>query len=164
MFRSFEAITADIGTELKETAKRIYTTGMSIAIIIAVLTVLGGFISAISYESFDVLLICIISAGLELLIALSTLHLITINLYARGEIVHLLKGKETPDSVKPAPVSVSVEVKPATAKDAPATSAPKKKDTTVPVVMTDGTWMCPCGKTNASYVSSCSCGRSKWDS
>ena len=102
-------ITQDIGQELKETARRIYVRGMwfyIILLIIESIIVVAGFVinvvDAISndfefisdyvfYNLFLPLIVFILAVVIEYLVITGIIHLITINLYAKGEIVHLLK-------------------------------------------------------------------------
>lgn len=104
MFRDFEDVTKDIGTELKETARRIYTRCQVIAFLIAIVAVISGIVLAIDLGEFGVLLYFLLGAAAELLIFLGVAHLITINLYAKGELVHLVRHINDPSQQIPVPV------------------------------------------------------------
>ena len=51
-------------------------------------------------------------------------------------------------------------------RDAPSISSVKQQVSQIPVKeksFDDGSWICTCGRRNASYISSCACGKSKHD-
>ena len=103
MFRDFEDITKDVGTELKETARRIYNRCQVVAFLLAVIAVITGIVMAVDSESFSVFILFLVGAAAELLVFLGVAHLITINLYAKGELVHLVRHINDPAQQIPAP-------------------------------------------------------------
>ena len=184
--KSFENMTRDIGKELKETARRIYVRSLwflLITIIIETIVVIGAAFD--SDEPFAYIMLLPFGILFECLIVMGAIHLITINLYAKGEIVHLLRKNGGNDAIEEAPVPAMPKTldrsqvlgqlkKPK--KDNPLKTPVNHKENiqkiaekmfvqekvTEPVHL-DDTWICgSCGAENAMKYSQCKkCGKFK---
>lgn len=95
MFRSFEDITSNIGAEFKNTARLVCQRAKIFVYILAVLTLIIGIVIAIDHGSFGVFIAFVAGSLFELAIFMSTVYLITINLYGKGEVIHLLAGSQS---------------------------------------------------------------------
>lgn len=104
MFRSFDEITNDIGSELKFAAGIIYSASIFLCAIVAILEIFGGIALLFVAESFWGILGIIIGtiAGIafEIVIIMFTAYLITILLYSKGETVHLLNKIADPEKTE----------------------------------------------------------------
>ena len=156
--RSFNDISKDIGAELKAAAERIYRIGNLIQLIILIAGVLGGVITFFDTEEFVFFLAIAGGALVEFLIARGIIYLISVRLYAEGEKVHLLKRNGDAPAKETPPVVVKTTAAPAP-KEYPASFGQANMSQPAPA----GSWRCSCGRVNASYVSSCTCGKNKRD-
>lgn len=153
----FESISGDVGSELKVSAERIHRVGMRIEAVILVLGMIGAVITGISEGDIVPFLIIGSSVTVEYLIACGIISSVAMHRYAKGEQIHLLQ--QVAENTSPAQ-----EAKP----EAPAPVRVVKNnasfvyETPANQPAAEG-WKCACGRTNASYVSSCACGRSKRD-
>ena len=98
--RDFDDITKDVGQELKDTARRIYTGGIKLYKILLVVELVFLVIESVWLIVNDlgaipsVMLYCVayvFAAVLQYYLFVGIIHRITIGMYAKGEIVHMLK-------------------------------------------------------------------------
>ena len=160
--RSFDNISKDIGAELKAAAERIYRIGNLIQLIILIVGVLGGVITLFDTEEFIFFLAIAGGALVEFLIARGIIYMISVRLYAEGEKVHLLKRNGDAAAKETSPAVVKTTATPASTpapKTYPASFGQANMSQPAPA----GSWRCSCGRVNASYVSSCTCGKNKRD-
>jgi len=153
----FESISDDVGSELKASAQRIFLVGLRIEAVILVLGMIGAVITGISEGDIVPFLIVGSSVTVEYLIACGIIRSVAMHRYAKGEQIQLLE--QLVENTSPA-----AEAKP----EAPApvrvvkNNASFDYNTPANQPAAEG-WKCACGRTNASYVSNCTCGRTKWD-
>lgn len=153
----FEEISNDVSGELKASAERIHRVGMRIELVILILGMIGAAFSAIGEGEIAPFLIIGSGVVVEYLIGCGIISSVAMHRYAKGEQIHLLQ--QVVENTSPAP-----EAKP----EAPAPVRVVKSndsfiyDAPANQPAADG-WKCACGRTNAGYVSNCTCGRTKWD-
>lgn len=154
---NFDRISGDVGRELKVSAERIHRVGMRIEMVILILGMVGAAIAAIGEGEIVPFLIIGSGVVVEYLIGCGIISSVAMHRYAKGEQIHLLQ--QVAENTSPAQ-----EAKP----EAPAPVRVVKNnasfvyETPANQPAAEG-WKCACGRTNASYVSSCTCGRTKWD-
>ena len=159
-----EEQTADVGNRLKIVAKRVMKNAFIIAIILAVLEVIGGLISWIAVDDWTGIFIFvggIVAAAVEIPVLIGIAQIIMLCLYAKGESVQLLHMiADEPNSAQPK-ADVILETKKT---DKAKSVIPETKRTnTVKPVIPQGveTWKCQCENVNPAYLSTCNCGLSK---
>lgn len=119
----FEDIRNDVGQELKDTAEGMYQKAVTIVFILGVIELIGGLILAINVESFAIFLYAVIALVIEALIIMAAARLWAMQLYAKGEQIHLLRTLTQQGGVPAAPVGF-VPTQPAAQPKAPAQAAP----------------------------------------
>lgn len=156
--RQFDEITKDIGKTIKETARSIFVTAnwsFFVFCIIEIIFTIGVIID--DDELFGLVILLPIALAVEYLIFYKIVHLITIKLYAKGEIVHLLKKDSSDDSAQ------KTDTKPATTqenniKPAIIQEADKKTEnhTQAEKAVVPDTWVCKiCSTHNSNKYSQC---------
>ena len=156
MFKTFEEITDDIGSELKLAAEKIYRGAVIACVIFALIEFIAAFIVSINIGSFLAFLGIGIGIIIEIVCFMAAAYLIVIILYAKGEKVHLLQT--IAESTKKEVEKPSEPVLPVTKSPYATRTAAQKKPN---VSSNSANWVCVCGRENAQYVSTCYCGVSK---
>ena len=152
--RSADDITKDVGQELKDTAKRIYTVGIFMYKFLLVLELIAlclGCIGLIIDDFVNILSAILlfaaylVAAVIQYYLIVSVLYRVTIEMYARGENVHYLR--------KISEQGVAKEIKSADAQKTQ--NSAKASKNTAPVLESDS-WLCKsCGTQNKKQYGQC---------
>ena len=150
----FDEMTADVGQELKDTARRIYVRSLQIFLVFAALEIICVVAIGASADDTDItpfgwFVAAAVAVLIEFFILQGIRHIATLKLYAKGEMVHLLKNN-----------GVGEEKRKAVYSPMPDTQT-KVENNAVPVTEV---WECAfCGSKNADNFCA-RCGKSKEES
>lgn len=169
----FDEITKDVGQELKNTARRIYMRTFWCWLIITILETIATIAGVASSDGdlVGLLLLLPFAILIEYWIVMGIAHLITINLYAKGEVVHYLRAisqqglsrneNAAVDAVKPMKETGVKSAQQTVVKSVQETTIEPAQETVVKVVRevvvpTTVGWLCKnCGTQNKTVHGQC---------
>jgi len=98
----FDEMTTDVGQELKDTARRIYVRSLQIFLALAALEIICVVAIGSSADDTDVtpfgwFVAAAVAVLVEFFVLQGVRHIVALKLYAKGEMVHLLKNNGVED-------------------------------------------------------------------